>query len=351
MKKITQNIRRVKIIGILFLVLSLAPLPGEKALAWETWGSIPMGVGMTTVIDQLMIVITGAAQQASAKMSLQSTFAAVSGGGGGGGPKFITDWTAALETDAQEEAASYIESMSSNSTQMKGSSFYESADDSAMVTFEGVGADGLAQYFRSPRFIDSASAQAEDRTESSNYAATLKDIGQGVTDQASNGNPCAVTYQGNPNNMFADGTFKNFSQFMSGNNNPWSYQTCIQKAYEDKLASLKEIAKTKAIAYQGFIGTGQNGMVSYPGSLIKERVANVEKMGNDIIANADGIAKVITSAVIKMGMDAMNNGIGNVKAQIQKNVTNVSNKATTQMQNQVDKYGPGAMYGNSSTAQ
>jgi len=334
---------------VLFLVLSLAPLPGGKALAWETWGSIPMGVGMTSIIDQLMIVITGAAQQASAKMSLQSTFAAVAGGGGGGGPKFITDWQGALETDPQAEAASYIESMSSNSTRMKDSSFYESADDSAMVAFEGVGADGLAQYFRSPRFVDSASAAGASAS-SGNYMASLKAIVQGITSQAASSNKCPLTYEGNPANMFADGTFKNFSKFMSGNNNPWSYQTCMQKAYEDKLASLKKIAEVQAGAYSGFKGTGTNGMVSYPGSLIKEKVANVEKMGNDIIANADGIAKVITSAVIKMGMDAMQNGIGNVKAQIQKNVTNVSNKATTQTQNQVEKYGPGALYGNPSTS-
>jgi len=307
----------LKIISLLliFLFFFLAPLPGKKALAWETWGSIPMGVGMDKMIEQLMIVMTGAAKQAAIKMITEKVYSAVSGGSGGGGPKFIVNWQGALETDPQKEAAIFIESMSSMSTQMRGSANYQSS--------EGVGGG--------------------------NYMSGLSNIVSGITSQASSSNKCPVTYTGDPSNMFADGTFKNFSQYMSGNNDPWSYQTCMQKAYEDKLASLKEIAKTKATAYQGFIGTGQDGNVSYPGILVKEKMANVENMGNEVIANAKGLPEVITATVMKMGMDAMNNGIGNVQAQIQKNVTNVSDKINTQIQNQTKNFGPGALYGNSST--
>lgn len=320
MKIINKNILAIKIIGILFLVLflSLAPIPGRKASAWIDT-IIPKVIlpPMQLLLDQLMIVITGAAKQGAIKMITQNVYSAVSGGSGSGGTKFITNWESALETDPQKEAAIFIESMSSSSTQMRGSSSYQSS--------EGVGGG--------------------------NFMANFSNITKGITSQASSSNKCPVTYTGDPANMFADGTFKNFSEFMSGNNDPWSYQTCMQKAYEDKLASLKEIAKTKATAYQGFVGTGQDGNISYPGILVKEKMANVENMGNEVIANANGIAEVITATVMKMGMDAMNNGIGNVQAQIQKGVTNVSDKANTQIQNQTKNYGPGALYGNSSTAQ
>ena len=230
---------------------------------------------------------------------------------------------------------------------MKGSSFYTSADSSLASSFEGVGESGLAQYFQSTRFIDSANA-ATSSSSSSSYATTLQAIGQSIADQASS-SPCTITYTADPANMFADGTFKNFSKFMSGNNDPWSYQTCMQNAYETKLASLKEIAKTKATAYSGFKATMQSGNVTYPGSLVFAKVANVENMGNQVIASANGIAQVITSAVMKMAMDAMNNGIGSVQSQVQKSSTNVSDKLNTQTQNQITNFGPGTMFGNSST--
>ncbi|MBU2028674.1 hypothetical protein KJ761_02160 [Patescibacteria group bacterium] len=353
MLRITKNIRKIKIIGILFFFLffSLTPLPEQKAKAWETWGSIPMGVGIQEVIDQLLIVITGAAKQAAIKMITEKVYSAVSGEGGSGGTKFIVNWEGALETDPQTEAIAYLDDLASSSFSGRGSSAnYESADDSTewASNFEGVGEEGLAQYFGSPRFIDSAKAQSSSSS-GGNYMASLKNLVTGITSQATSSNKCPVSYTGNPANMFADGTFKNFSKFMSGNNNPWSYQTCMQSAYQEKLTSIKEIAKTKAISYAGFIGTGSNGMVSYPGSLIKEKLANVENMGNQAITSARGIAEVITSAVMKMAMDAMNNGIGNVQAQIQKKATDVSNKVNTQVQNQIDNYGPGALYGNPSS--
>ena len=109
MKKKLKNNFLLKITFVLFFFLffSLALLPGEKALAWETWGSIPMGVGMTEVIDQLKIVVTGAAQQAAIKMITEKVYSSVSGGSSGE-TKFIVSWEEALETDPQKEAASYI---------------------------------------------------------------------------------------------------------------------------------------------------------------------------------------------------------------------------------------------------
>jgi len=354
MKKLTNNIRKIKIIGILFFLLffSLAPLPTKKALAWETWGSIPMGVGIETVKEQLLLFATSALQQASIKLSTQNIYMAVSGGSGGG-VGFIVNWQATLNTDPIKEAAKYIESLSSSSTQGRGSSNYEvmdnnSLDPSVMANFEGVGEKGLAQYFQSPRFIDSANAQVSVSVSGGNYSATIANIGMGIASQATSTNKCAITYTSNPANMFADGTFKNFNKFISGNNDPWSYATCMQGVYQEKLDSLKKIAETQATAYGGFKGTASGGNTLYPGSLMLAKVANVENIGNQVIANAKGVQQVITSLVMKMGMDAMQNGIGNIKAQVEKGASNVSNKINSQAQNQVNNFGPGAMFGNSS---
>jgi hypothetical protein len=310
MKKTTKNNLALKIISVLFfsLLLFFSPFPQRKASAWlDTLIPKFLLPPMDQLLQQLNVMMTGASKQAAIKMITQNVYNSVSGGGGGG-PKFIVDWQMTLETDPQKQAAIYIESMSSMSTQMRGSVNYQSS--------EGVGG---------------------------NYMSGLSNIVGGITSQVSSSNKCPLTYTGNPANMFADGTFKNFSKFMSGVNNPWSYQSCMQNAYLEKLASLQKIAEIKAVANQGFIGSP-----GYPGILIKEKMANVENMGNQVIANANGIAEVITSAVMKMTMDAMNNGIGNVQAQIQKGAGNPLDKLNTQTQNQSNNFGPGAMFGNSS---
>ena len=313
MTKALKNILRTKIFGILFLALVLVSFPERKAQAWETFVSNPIQSFLEEALKQLNIVVTGAAKQVAIKMITQNVYMSVSGGSEGGGARFIVNWQGALEDDPRKEAAIFIENMSSRSTQMRGSVNYKPS--------EGVGGG-------------------------KNYMASLGNIVESLTSQDASFNKCPVTYEGSPDNMFADGTFKNFSKFMSGNNNPWSYQTCMQNAYEEKLASLKEIAKTKAMAFSGFKGTEQGGNISYPGSLVFAKVANVEKMGFEAIANASGIGEVITSAVMKMAMDAMNNGIGNIQSQIQKGATNVSDKSDTQAQNKIDNFGPGALFGN-----
>lgn len=316
MQKITKNNLGIKIIWVLFFSLALffSPFPQREASAWIDT-VIPKLIlpPMDELLKQLNIMMTGAAKQAAIKMITEQVYSAVSGGSGNGGTKFIVSWQSALEDDPQKEAAIYIESMSSSSTQMRGSSSYQSSE----------GTDG-------------------------NYMSGLSNIVKGISSQTSSSAKCTITYEGDPSNMFADGTFKNFSKFMSGPNDPWSYQTCMQNAYEVKLASLKEIAKAKAVAFSGFKGTESGGNMSYPGSLVFAKVANIENMGNQVIANANGIAEVITSAVMKMSMDAMNNGIGNVQEQIQKGASNPSDKSDTQTQNQVDNFGPGAIFGNPS---
>jgi hypothetical protein len=186
-----------------------------------------------------------------------------------------------------------------------------------------------------------------------NYMSGLSNIVGGITSQGSSFNKCPLSFEGNLTAKLSgnvtNATFSaDINKFLSGNNNPVSYGVCMQNAYLEKLNSLKEIAKTKAIAYQGFIGTGMGGNIVYPGSAVAAKFFNVENMGNQVIANANGIAEVITSAVMKMTMDAMNNGIGNIQAQIQKGASNASGKLNTQSQNQSNNFGPGAMFGNSS---
>ncbi len=307
-KKLKNNfLLKILFVGFLALALFFSPFPQRQASAWIDT-VIPKVIlpPMQTLLDQLQVMLTGALQQAAIKMISENVYSSISGGSGSGGTKFIVNWQTALETDPQKEAAIFIESMSSMSTQMRGSFNYKSS--------EGVGG---------------------------NYMSGLGNIVGNITSQATNSNKCPISTI-TPGNLLSTKTFKPLESFTD----PWTYKNCMQATYEEKLNSLKEIATAQAIAYQGFKGTGSGGNISYPGSAVAAKMFNVENMGNEVIVNADGIAKVITSIVMKMGMDAMNNGIGNIQEQIQKGATNVSNKINTQVQNQTKNFGPGAMFGN-----
>lgn len=359
MKKTHQNNFGKKAIWVLLFALGLffSPVSSKEASVWIDT-VIPKFIlpPMDEMLRQLNYIITGAAKQAAVKVITQNVYGII-GGQNGGGAMFIVNWQTALITNPIEEAAAYIDELSTRSTQMMGTYFYTQAAWSSYgmaKNFEGVGKEGLAQYFQSPQFIESAQAQTYSSSSanslggSGSYSAELQQIAKDIASEKTSPNKCVITYTGNPENMFEDGTFKKFSLFMTGVNNPWSYANCIEYAYEEKREQLEKIYSTRAMAYQGFTGTEQDGNTTYPGILAKELVANAEDLGNKVIASANGVAEVIVSSVMNMAMNAIQNGIGNIQAQVQRGVSNVSSKANSQTQNQIHNYGPGALYGNSS---
>ena len=150
-----------------------------------------------------------------------------------------------------------------------------------------------------------------------NYLATLK---QNATKTLDREGPCAtapqVTYEGDPSQMFVSGNFKNMSLYFSGINNPWAFNATANDAYQEKLDHLKSVQQAKAIAYQGFKGTGDDSptnTITYPGSLTKSNVANVQNIANTMLATATHPEEVGAAIVSKIISQSIQTGFNVVQ--------------------------------------
>lgn len=301
--------KKVIFIGFLSIALVFAPVQTHKASA--LWGEFPAQIfkmGLDTIIKMIQGVILGAAKQKAAQ-SLNSSISSLIGGSSTQGAMFITDWTDYLVTTPATNTSTYINDYLSQITQGRGSS----------SGYEGVGGSG-------------------------SYAQQLVTDAKSVTTETTTP---TTSYEGDPSqNLFDEGNFDNMNLLFSDVSFRPIFIANGTVEYQKKLAQEQAIATAKSIAYAGFKGTEQSGMITNPGSLVMQNMANVQDIGNKVLANAQNIPEVITSIVQQMITSSIQNGIGQVQSAVQKEVTNVTNQATSELNSQASSYGPGALYNN-----
>ncbi len=299
-----------KAIVTALLVFSLAIAPMSAPPAHALWGEFP-SIGFEGILDYLrdMIsgIIMGSLKQAAFKQ-INIQMSGTIGGSSAANAKFIVNWTDYLDTAPTKNTNKYMNDYISQMTAGRGSAAgYQSA--------EGFGGNYIGQMASSAKI--------------------------GTTERAM----IRPTYVGNPSqNLFAGGNLNNFNSYLSGVNNPWAFNMHIEQKYQEKLAAEKEVARTKSIAYQGFKGTEENGYTTSPGSLTKDAMANAQDVGNKILASAKSMPEVITAVVQQMISKSVENGIGNVKANVQREVGNTQSKVVQQINTQTQTAGPGALY-------
>lgn len=356
-----------KFILICFLSATLVFTPVRTHQADAAWGEL-VNSAMTAVLRQIqnMIqgMIMGMMKQMATKM-LNQEMGGLIGGSSTGGAQFITDWQDFLYNQPKQNADKYMNDYLSQITKGRGSlSGYIPNVNLSMGSgflsdnYEGVG-NGSFNYGISandPAYAGMiATAQAAGISiggatgSAGNYIQQLVSGAKSITTEQATPQ---VTYQGNPaQNLFSGGSFKNLNTYLSGINNPWAFNMNAQQQYQKQLTQQQQSAQAQAVAYQGFKGTGQGGMITNPGSLIKENMANVQDIGNKVLANAQSMPEVITSIVQQIITRSIQNGIGNAGRNVQREVQNVQSQSSQQIQQQVQQNGPGAMYGNGSTGQ
>lgn len=347
-----------KIIFICFLsvALAFAPIHTHKAGAWlEFAGQI-----LRTVLDQIRDLINGIIMgmlKQIAVQSLNKEMGGMIGGSSSQNAKFITDWTDYMYTQPKQTADKFMNDYLSQVTRGRGSmsNYIPNNNASGLLAdnYEGVGdgsfAYGMAQ--NDPaygRLIQTAQAKGFDLSGVTNNAGNyMQGLVDGAKKQTTEQVEAAITYVGNPaQNLFAGGNFKNLNTYLSGINNPWAFNINAQQKYQEQLAQQIDINRTMGQAYNGFKGTMSGNLITNPGSLIKENMANVQDLGNKVLANAKNMPEVITSVVQQMITQSIQSGIGNAQRNIQREVQNVQNKAAQEINSQAQQYGPQALYGN-----
>jgi hypothetical protein len=296
---------------VLFLVLFFAFSPVTRPA--EAWDAIPAAIykqAMETIQKVIDGIKLGLAKQAAIS-ALQAEVKFLVTGKSAKGSIVITNYDAFMYSDPKSKANVYINDYITQSTRGRGSlSGYISSGG------EGVGGSYMNQL-----------TQGAKATTSS-QPAQLK-----------------PTFAGNPSQMFAGPQpFQQLNLYLSGVNNPWAFNLNVQQKYQEKLQQEQTIAQTQAIAGGGFKGVQKNGVTTMPGSLVKDQVSKVQNLGMDVIAAAQHLPEIITSAVSMTINQAMVSGIGMIQASVHQEVTNVRNNAKLQMNAAVKTSGPGALY-------
>jgi len=278
--KIRKNklFKKIYLILVFSLFLNLSPATVQNAYAWDAVKGAIFHRAIDTVYDVVKGIIMGALKQAAATAINQAMESIMGGGGPNGGALFIQDYNNYLVVQPRQGANTYINDYISQTTKGRGSASNYISASGGKEGFGGSYQNQLAQLGKS--------ATSEKKTPS-------------------------VTYQGEPSQMFSDGTFKNMLSFWSGINNPVAYQNHIEDVYNQKQKELQMINQTKVQAGLGSPGQEKNGMVVTPGSMAIMNSVNAQDIGNKIIGGATHMPEVITSMVAQIMTKSLQNGIGN----------------------------------------
>ncbi len=303
---------------IMFLaILSFSPIQVPKANAWTAFAASSFKQMLEVIRREINGMILGMLKK-TAVSSLNSQVDSLVGGSNGSSPSFITNWQNYLVDQPIAATQVYMNDYLSQMTAGRGSL--------TGYTSEGFAGNG-------------------------NYMAELKQNALAKADASSNKVIPKLTYEGNPNQMFDSGNFRNMSLYLSGVNNPWAFNLAVQDAYQKKLKEEKSVQQAKAIAYQGFRGSGENGAdssITNPGSLIKTNIANVQNIGNMALASATHPGEVISSLVSQVITQSIQQGFSSVKKSVNRQVNNVESKVKKEIKKAIKKNGPGARFDYSS---
>ena len=312
-KRKNNFLKNILIIGFLSVFLSATPIEAPKTQAF--WGEVVESMldqALRTAYDTMLGIINGMLKQQGAVMLNKMVDKLVSGGSGGGSA-FITDWRDYLVQQPQNQTRSYMNDYLSQLTAGRNS-------------FTGYQSEG---------FFTAGSGS---------YFANLAEVAKSTFDP-----PMPVpTYEGNPNQMFDNGDFKNMELYLSGSNNPWAFDIGAQNEFQRKLDEKKAINQTMSVAYQGFTGTGNDGsgqgQITYPGILTKENVANVQNIPNMSLATATHMGEVISAVVSTVITRSIQQGFSGSQRNVQRNVTDVQLRLNSGVNNMMNTTGPGVRF-------
>lgn len=160
-------------------------------------------------------------------------------------------------------------------------------------------------------------------------------------------------YTASPQQMFQEGDWRAFNSFFSNPaNNVFGYTIMAEQQYQSKLSSEQQ-ARAVESQSSGYIGSKKNGNIVAPAATIESLAGNVQSIGPSLIASATNMQEFIASAVAAAAGQMVNKliqqGVGQVQANIQKEVNSVKSEVGNAQNDAVRGGGPGAQFSASVT--
>lgn len=165
-------------------------------------------------------------------------------------------------------------------------------------------------------------------------------------------NPCRYTldqYSNSPLTSLQAGDWKVFNALISNPcNNPTGYTNEVKKAFQEDLQRRAELARTKAIASQGFIGAEKNGVITAPGSILKDSISKATNMPMDLIAPAGSWGEILSAAagafMNQVITNLVQNGFESVAKKVDRELGKVDKKVMEARKEIEGSLGPGAYF-------
>lgn len=308
---------------LFWLFVSSILMVGAPRAQADYWGSTEVGVSKKTMMEEIARAIEGAllgALKAAAIQALNQQVGQLIGGGGSSGQAlFITNYNDFLYQGPAERTELYMNDFFTMTTRGKGSS--------ANYASAGNRGGGIKDSF-------------------ANYLIT---VGRNVT--VARGTPNVTNleeYTASPQAMFAEGDWRAFNAFFSNPaNNPFGFALQAEQAYQNKLAQEQQIALAKK-SEGGFLPSESGGSIIAPSGVIEAAQIQVQNLPNQMLATAENpgalLAGVVSAMANKVISNLIQNGIGQVQSNIQRETGNVQNQVDTALNRDIRSQGPGAQF-------
>lgn len=304
--------------AVIFIVGALLLFPAHTARA-DYWGAAIMSAfiqrQLDSAYDYIQGTLLGSLKVAAYRTISQQVNSLISGGGAGGiggarevGAQFITNWENFIYQDAVYRAQVSINDFYTLSLRGMGVSSYVPANSSFT--------NGSSR-MNWPRYLQQEAQQA-----------LSNEIPQYDLNR----------YCSDPSVMFDSGDLRCLNAYVKPMNNPYGYTLEAQERYAEMVQKNIEIAKTQAIAYQGYKGvTDEQGNTLTPGSTIAEMQAamNSHLLGMPLYAkNPSEIAAMTASTFINsLLQQVIQQGMVQIESEVQNKISNGMNVLA-------DKLGP-----------
>jgi len=334
-----------KKIMVFLLVLFLLFSPGKENEAQAFWGEFVQEsyhFMLQKIEDQITGVIMGTLKQ-QAVMMINREINSIIGGATGMGVRFITNWTDYLVTQPNMQEQRILNDYVSQVTRGVGSAVSYEAVRLGTSIMANNGSKTLGLKNGQPMVLGEDSSNEGFEEQAANHLLELTEVAKSSIEET----VPQITFEGSPENLFASGDFRGLETYFTGINNAWGMQIHMDEKKEEIKKQTQNEALAKSIANGGFIGTGEEngeGNITYPGTLIKESIANIEDLGNKIIASAQSMPEVISSVVSRMMTQLIQRGFNEVDRMVQKQINDVTNQVNSQVNKAISEVGPSAQY-------
>lgn len=292
-----------------------APKP---VYAWDAIPAELLGQAIQKIVDFLDQFLRGIAKSLAVQMAVRQANK-LTGDGHKNGPSFITDYKRYIYSIALDESMVFVNDFL---TETLGAKYSGLVYVAASGNLQSLGRN----------YMSYLAAEANAGLRDTNFCKYNLD-----------------QYTNNPLTSLQNGDWRVFNALVANPcNNPTGYTYEVKRAFQEDLQRRSDLARTRAIAGQGFTGTEKNGVITSPGSLIKDMTAEVNNSAMKLIPQATGWGEVLSAAAGAFVNQVMTNmiqrGFESVAKKVDRELGKVDKKVLEARQEIEGSLGPGAYF-------